>query len=366
VTLRALFALPRVRALLEGFGGQEVMIGYSDSNKDGSYLTSVWELHEASLEVLQAAREAGLKLQLFHGRGGAVGRGGGSSFDAILAQPEGTVGGRFRMTEQGETIANKYADCELGRHSLESLAAAVLLASLRPPTTAPLEARFRASMETLSAAAMAAYRELVYQTPGFVDYFQAATPVSEISDLNIASRPSSRTASKRIEDLRAIPWVFSWSQSRVMLPGWFGVGAAVEASRLPLSLLREMAEAWPMFKTALGNMEMVLAKSDMGLACRYAELVPDRELAKRIFARIRAEWERTRDALLAITGQSELLERDPGLKDALRARRPYIDPLNHLQIELIRRRRAGDTDPRVREALHLTINGIAAGLRNTG
>src|ERR1700761_155413 len=166
VTLRALFALPRVRALLEGFGFQEVMIGYSDSNKDGSYLTSVWELHEASLEVLQAAREAGLKLQLFHGRGGAVGRGGGSSFDAILAQLEGTVGGRFRMTEQGETIANKYADLELGRHSLESLAAAVLLASLRPPATAPLEARFRASMETLSAAAMAAYRELVYQTPG--------------------------------------------------------------------------------------------------------------------------------------------------------------------------------------------------------
>jgi phosphoenolpyruvate carboxylase len=366
VTLRALFALPRVQALLESFGGQEVMIGYSDSNKDGSYLTSVWELHEASLEVLQAAREAGLKLQLFHGRGGAVGRGGGSSFDAILAQPAGTVGGRFRMTEQGETIANKYADCELGRHSLESLAAAVLLASLRPPTTAPLEARFRASMETLSAAAMAAYRELVYQTPGFVDYFQAATPVSEISDLNIASRPASRTASKRIEDLRAIPWVFSWSQSRVMLPGWFGVGSAVEASRLPLSLLREMAEAWPMFKTALGNMEMVLAKSDMGLARRYAELAPDKALRERIFARIRAEWERTRDALLAITGQNDLLDRDPGLKDALRARRPYIDPLNHLQIELIRRRRAGDCDPRVREALHLTINGIAAGLRNTG
>jgi phosphoenolpyruvate carboxylase len=366
VTLRALFALPRVRALLEGFGFQEVMIGYSDSNKDGSYLTSVWELHEASLEVLQAAREAGLKLQLFHGRGGAVGRGGGSSFDAILAQPEGTVGGRFRMTEQGETIANKYADLELGRHSLESLAAAVLLASLRPPSTAPLEARFRASMETLSSAAMAAYRELVYQTPGFVDYFQAATPVSEISDLNIASRPTSRTASKRIEDLRAIPWVFSWSQSRVMLPGWFGVGAAVEASRLPLSLLQEMAEAWPMFKTALGNMEMVLAKSDMGLARRYAELAPDKALRERIFSRIRAEWDRTRDALLAITGQTDLLDRYPGLKDALRARRPYIDPLNHLQIELIRRRRAGDTDPRVREALHLTINGIAAGLRNTG
>ncbi len=365
-TMKAFFAIPRVKALLEGFGVQEVMIGYSDSNKDGSYLTSVWELHEASLAVLETTHDAGLRLQLFHGRGGAVGRGGGSSFDAILAQPEGTVGGRFRVTEQGEMIANKYADAELGRRSLEGLAAAVVLASLKPPSQAPLEARFRASMETLSAAAMAAYRELVYQTPGFVDYFQAATPLSEISDLNIASRPASRTASKRIEDLRAIPWVFSWSQSRVMLPGWFGVGSAIEASRLSPSLLKEMAERWPMFRTALANMEMVLAKSDMGLARRYAELVPEKRLANRIFGRIRAEWERTHDALLTITGQGDLLDRDPALKDALRARRPYIDPLNHLQIELIRRRRAGDTDPRVREALHLTINGIAAGLRNTG
>jgi phosphoenolpyruvate carboxylase len=365
-TLRAYFALPRVRAILEGFGFQEVMIGYSDSNKDGSYLTSVWELHEASLAVLEVVREAGLGLQLFHGRGGAIGRGGGSSFDAVLAQPPGTVGGRIRVTEQGEMIANKYADAELGRRSLESTAAAVLLASLKPNSTAPLEARFRTSMETLSSAAMAAYRELVYQTPGFVDYFQASTPVSEISNLNIASRPSSRTASKRIEDLRAIPWVFAWSQARVMLPGWYGVGSAIEASKLPAPLLKEMAEAWPMFRTALANMEMVLAKSDMGLARRYAELVTDRGLAERIFSRIHGEWERTRDALLTITGQTELLDRDPALKDALRARRPYIDPLNHLQIELIRRLRAGDDSEAVREGIHLTINGVAAGLRNTG
>jgi phosphoenolpyruvate carboxylase len=221
-------------------------------------------------------------------------------------------------------------------------------------------------MDHLSKAAFSAYRDLVYETPGFADYFRSATPVSEIADLNIASRPASRTQSKKIEDLRAIPWVFSWSQSRVMLPGWYGVGSAIEAAKVPMPLLQEMAAEWPMFKTALANMEMVLAKSDMGLALRYARLVPDQALAGRIFGRIVSEWEKTRDAFLEITGQSRFLEHDPALADALTARRPYIDPLNHLQIELIRRHRSGDKDPKVREAIHLTINGIAAGLRNTG
>ncbi len=365
-TLKAFFALPVVAALLKPHGYQEVMIGYSDSNKDGSYITSSWELHEASLAMVEETRAAGLKLQLFHGRGGAVGRGGGSSFDAILAQPEGTVGGRIRITEQGEVIANKYADPELGRRSLESLAAAVVLASLTPVTGATLDARHRRTMEGLSRAAMGAYRDLVYETAGFVDYFQASTPVSEFSDLNIASRPSSRTASTAIEDLRAIPWVFAWSQSRVMLPGWYGVGSAIAAVDAPLDLLQDMAQSWPMFRTTLANMEMVLAKADMGLARRYAELVADRALADRIFGRIRGEWERTRDALLTLTGQSDLLQHDPALAETLKARRPYIDPLNHLQIELLRRHRAGDKDPRVRDGIHLTINGIAAGLRNTG
>jgi phosphoenolpyruvate carboxylase len=364
-TMRAYFALPLIRDLLKTRGVQEVMIGYSDSNKDGSYLTSTWELHQASIQLVGEAEKAGLALQLFHGRGGAVGRGGGSSFGAILAQPEGSVRGRIRITEQGEVVANKYADPELGRRNLESLTAGVLLASLRAPREGPApRAAFAPAMADISAEAMRAYRDLVYETPGFVDFFRAATPISEIADLKIGSRPASRTASARIEDLRAIPWVFSWSQARIMLPGWYGFSDA--ASKTPMSLLKEMAEGWPVFATALANMEMVLAKSDMAIARRYADLVPDRALAEAIFGRIHDAWRATCDLLLEITGQPRLLEANPALQSAIRGRAPYIDPLNHLQVELIRRRRGGDEDPRVREGIHLTINGVAAGLRNTG
>jgi len=366
-TMRAYFALPLIRDLLKAQGVQEVMIGYSDSNKDGSYLTSTWELHQASIRLVAVAADAGLALQLFHGRGGAVGRGGGSSFEAILAQPEGSVRGRIRITEQGEVVANKYADPELGRQNLESLTAGVLLASLRPTRKgAPPRDAFAPVLDELSAAAMRAYRDLVYDTPGFVDFFRAATPISEIADLKIGSRPASRTASARIEDLRAIPWVFSWSQARIMLPGWYGFSAAVEATDAPMSQLKEMAQAWPVFTTALANMEMVLAKSDMAIAQRYADLVPDKALAQSIFGRIRDRWQATHDVLLEITGQPRLLDSNPVLQAAIRGRAPYIDPLNHLQVELIRRRRGGDEDPQVRTGIHLTINGVAAGLRNTG
>jgi phosphoenolpyruvate carboxylase len=365
-TLKAYLDLPLIRTLVAPIGLQEVMIGYSDSNKDGSYLTSTWELFEASRELGRVTQAQGLRLQLFHGRGGAVGRGGGSSFEAILAQPGGTVNGRIRITEQGEVVANKYADPELARQSLETLTAGVVLASLRPAAETEVASPHAEIMETLSQGSMAAYRALVHDTPGFVDYFYGATPISEIADLNIGSRPTSRQATRSIAGLRAIPWVFSWSQSRAMLPGWYGFGSAVEAAGTPIRALAELYATWPFFSSALGNMEMVLAKSDMAIAGRYAGLVEDRTLADSVFGRIRAEWERTVEALLEITGQTALLENDPDLAAAIRSRLPYIDPLNHLQIELIRRRRRGDRDEAVREGIHLTINGVAAGLRNTG
>ncbi|MFC3077464.1 phosphoenolpyruvate carboxylase [Phenylobacterium terrae] len=364
-TMAGYLAQPLIREMLAPVGLQEVMIGYSDSNKDGSYLTSTWELHKTSRALVGVAAEAGLRLQLFHGRGGAVGRGGGSSFEALLAQPAGTVGGRIRVTEQGEVVANKYADPELARQSLETLATGVVLSSLRrasegaSPTVA-------AAMDKLGQAAMQAYRQLVYDTPGFADYFFQATPVSEIADLNIGSRPTSRQATRTIQGLRAIPWVFSWSQSRTMLPGWYGFGSAIARSGVSLGQLEELQQSWPFFATTLANMEMVLAKGDLGIAARYADLVEDKALSASVFGQIRAEWDRTLEALLTITGQSALLERSPDLAAAIRTRVPYVDPLNHLQIELIRRRRAGDDQEAVREGIHVTINGISAGLRNTG
>ncbi len=365
-TLKAYLSLPLIRQLVEPIGLQEVMIGYSDSNKDGSYLTSTWELYQTSRALGRVARDEGLRLQLFHGRGGAVGRGGGSSFEAILAQPAGTVNGRIRITEQGEVVANKYADPELARQSLETLTAGVVLASLRKAAEADLSAAQAETMEALSRGSMAAYRALVHETPGFVDYFYAATPISEIADLNIGSRPTSRQATRSIAGLRAIPWVFSWAQSRAMLPGWYGFGSAVRDAGVSLTALAELHESWPFFSSALANMEMVLAKADMAIAGRYAALVENRALGEAVFGQIHAEWERTTQALLAITGQTSLLDKNPDLAAVIRSRMPYIDPLNHLQIELIGRRRRGDTDEAVREGIHLTINGVAAGLRNTG
>jgi len=364
-TMRRYLDIPLIRALLKAPGLQEVMIGYSDSNKDGSYLTSTWELFKASRELAEVVRGEGLKLQLFHGRGGAVGRGGGSSFEALLAQPSGTVGGRIRITEQGEVVANKYADPELARQSLETLTAGVVLASLRRPPADELGEGRGEAMEKLAAASFAAYRKIV-EIPGFVDYFYAATPISEIADLNIGSRPTSRQSSRTLGALRAIPWVFSWSQSRAMLPGWYGFGSAVKDGGVPLEALAELAESWPFFAATLSNMEMVLFKSDLAIAGRYASLVPDPALADAVFGQIRAEWQRTVDAVLRITNQSALLDKNPDLAAVIRARLPYIDPLNHLQIELIRRLRAGDASEAVRNGIHLTINGVAAGLRNTG
>jgi phosphoenolpyruvate carboxylase len=371
-----LLGLPVYRNLLASrLDEQEVMLGYSDSNKDGGFLTSGWELYKAEIGLTQVFARHGIRLRLFHGRGGSVGRGGGPSYDAILAQPAGAVSGQIRITEQGEVIASKYANAEVGRRNLEILAAATLEATLLDVENESADvSRFHATVEQLSELAFAAYRDLVYETPGFTTYFRESTPVSEIATLNIGSRPASRKASERIEDLRAIPWVFSWAQCRLMLPGWYGFGSAVEAWRSEcdagggnsLEILQEMYRHWPFFRTLLSNMDMVLAKSDLAIASRYASLVGDGVLRERIFSRIHQEWRLTRSALLAINQQNELLADNPLLKRSIRNRFPYIDPLNHLQVELLHRHRAGETDERIQRGIHLTINGIAAGLRNSG
>ena len=357
---------PKAAALAARRGYQEVMIGYSDSNKDGGYLTSNWSLHEGALALAEVFAARGLRMQLFHGRGGAVGRGGGPAFDAIRAQPQGSVMGRIRITEQGEVIASKYGTPAVAETSLETMAAATLLASLEPQRLSPADfTRFRTAMASISADAYRNYRGLVYEAPGFNAFFRAATPITEIAELKIGSRPASRTRSDRIEDLRAIPWVFSWAQARIMLPGWYGTGAAL-AGFADKGLLAEMVAAWPFLGATLSNLEMVLAKSNMDIARRYADLVPDAALRAAIFGTIEGGWQRTHDILLSLTGQAELLDRQPALARSVRMRLPYIDPLNELQIDLIRRRRAGEDDPRIAEGIHLTINGIAAGLRNSG
>ncbi|HQU79577.1 MAG TPA: phosphoenolpyruvate carboxylase [Azonexus sp.] len=371
-TMAGVFAIPAYRELLAGRGDeQEVMLGYSDSNKDGGFLTSGWELYKAEIELARIFSEHGVRLRLFHGRGGSVGRGGGPTYHAILAQPVGAVSGQIRLTEQGEVISTKYGNPDTGRRNLEVLLAATLEASLtdHENKVEPAE-QFHAVMDELSARAFNAYRGLVYETPGFTTYFRQSTVVSEIASLNIGSRPASRKASERIEDLRAIPWVFSWAQCRLMLPGWYGFGAAVDgylsANSDGLATLRRMVKSWPFFQSLLSNMDMVLAKTDLAIASRYAELVADAELRERIFSRIKAEWALTKKHLLAILEQDDFLADNPMLKRSLQLRSPYMDPLNHLQVELLKRHRAGDTDERLARGIHLSINGVASGLRNSG
>ena len=363
-TMRRFLSLPGVADAARARGCQEVMIGYSDSNKDGGYITSTWSLHRGTSALARVFDELSVPIQLFHGRGGSVGRGGGPSFDAIRAQPPGTVAGRIRITEQGEIIAAKYGTPEAAARTLETVAAATVLATLEPPALPQADAaRFTAAMDRLSAEGFAAYRGLVYEQSGFRSFFRAMTPISEISSLKIGSRPASRTASDAIEDLRAIPWVFSWSQARVMLPGWYGTGQALQRFS-DQGLLRAMAEQWPFFQTMLANMEMVLAKSDMGIAARYAELAGAEGAP--LFGKIRSGWFEAVDGLLAATAQTRLLERSPVLDTSVRLRLPYLEPLNLLQVELMKRHRAGETDPRIAVGLQLSVNAIATALRNSG
>ncbi|MDQ8729313.1 phosphoenolpyruvate carboxylase [Bradyrhizobium sp. LHD-71] len=367
-----LLALPDYRRLVASRGNiQEVMLGYSDSNKDGGFVTSGWELYKAEIELVEVFERHGVRLRLFHGRGGSVGRGGGPSYDAILAQPGGAVDGQIRITEQGETIFSKYANPDLGRNNLEVLAAATLDASLLQPRHSAPRAEYLAAMEEFSSFAYAAYRGLVYETEGFVDYFWGSTVIAEIATLNIGSRPASRSTTRKIEDLRAIPWVFSWAQCRLMLPGWYGFGSAVEAfiAKHPdkgMGFLRELYREWPFFRMLLSNMDMVLAKSSIAIASRYAALVHDETLRQTIFARIRHEWQTSITALLEIMGHERLLQGNPQLERSIRNRFPYLDPLNHVQVELLRAHRERGSDEQVLRGIHLTINGISAGLRNSG
>ncbi|MEP6587630.1 MAG: phosphoenolpyruvate carboxylase [Polaromonas sp.] len=378
--MREFYALPGVAQLVQRSGSeQDIMLGYSDSNKDGGIFTSNWELYRAEIALVelfdQLAISHAITLRMFHGRGGTVGRGGGPSYEAILAQPPGTVRGQIRLTEQGEVIGSKYANPEIGRRNLETLVAATLEATLLQPTK-PATPAFLQAADQLSQASMAAYRALVYETPGFTEYFFSATPIREIAELNIGSRPASRKPSQKIEDLRAIPWGFSWGQCRLTLPGWYGFGSAIEqflgqggspeSRKEALAVLKKMYRQWPFFRTLLSNMDMVLAKSDLALASRYAELVSDAKLRKKIFTAIEAEWHRTAQALSLITGEKQRLAGNAALQRSIRHRFPYIDPLHHLQVELVRRYRTGQTDQRVQTGIHISINGIAAGLRNTG
>jgi phosphoenolpyruvate carboxylase len=368
-----LFAIPYYRQLLVNRGNtQEVMLGYSDSNKDGGYVTANWELYKAELELVKVFAKYGIELRLFHGRGGTVGRGGGPSYEAILAQPPGSVNGQIRITEQGEVISSKYSNPEIGQRNLETLIAATMEATLLhhhgDDSTMP---EFHRIMEALSIDAFAAYRKLVYETPGFTEYFFSSTPIREIAELNIGSRPSARRASDRIEDLRAIPWVFSWGLNRTLLPGWLGFGSAVKQfiareGEAGLAQLKAMYREWAFFRGLMSNMDMVLSKTDMGIASRYASLVEDVELRERIFGAIHSEWEDTVEQLFAVTGNSSLLQENPAFARSLLTRTPYIDPLNHLQVALLEQHRAGNKDELVKRAIHLTINGIATGLRNSG
>jgi phosphoenolpyruvate carboxylase len=374
--LQALLDRPLYRSLVEARGGcQEVMLGYSDSNKDGGYLAANWAVYRAELALVEVARKTGIRLRLFHGRGGTVGRGGGPSYQAILAQPPGAVNGSLRLTEQGEVIGAKYAEPQLARRTLESLLAATLESTLLDveglgDTAEPAYA----VLDEVATLAQRAYAELVHETPGFVEYFKASTPVSEIGALNIGSRPTSRKPTASIADLRAIPWVLAWSQSRVMLPGWYGTGSALqqwiaagpESETERVEILHGLYQRWPFFRSVLSNMAQVLAKSDLGLAARYAELVPDEALRHRVFDKIVDEHQRTIAMHKLITGQDDLLADNPALARSVFNRFPYLEPLNHLQVELLRRYRSGDDDELVQRGILLTMNGLASALRNSG
>jgi phosphoenolpyruvate carboxylase len=367
-----MLALHDYRRLVDSRGAvQEVMLGYSDSNKDGGFVTSGWELYKAEIHLVEIFERHRVRLRLFHGRGGSVGRGGGPSYDAIIAQPGGAVNGQIRITEQGEIISSKYSNAEVGRTNLEILAAATLEASLLHPRQPAPKPDYLVAMERLSELAFKAYRGLVYETDGFVEYFWSSTVITEIATLNIGSRPASRKKTRAIEDLRAIPWVFSWAQCRLMLPGWYGFGSAVETwiaehPEQGMPFLKEMYQEWPFFRMLLSNMDMVLAKSSIAIASRYAELVPDEALREKIFGRIRREWHLSIETLLDIMGQDRLLQGNPLLERSVRNRFPYLDPLNHIQVELLKAHRGHNPDEQLLRGIQLTINGISAGLRNTG
>ncbi|MDP1850192.1 MAG: phosphoenolpyruvate carboxylase [Solirubrobacteraceae bacterium] len=372
-TIRTLLETPVYRAALDAVGEQEVMVGYSDSNKDVGYTASGWHVYRAQLEMAAVLREHGVRWQFFHGRGGAVGRGGGPSYTAVRAQPSGTVAGRLKVTEQGEMLSAKFSLSEIAHRELELTTSAALVTTLdRSATEQPeRQERFEAVVADMAEVSTAAYRDLVYDDPDFADFFHAATPVREVSRLRLGSRPARRKATARIEDFRAIPWVFSWTQSRAVLPAWFGLGTALAHARERhgVELLREMEAEWPYFAALISNAEMACVKADLDIARRYAELCVSEEIRHRIWGTIEEEFERTVREIGAVRDEERLLDREPILQRAIARRNPFIDPLSFIQLELLRRLRApgGDPDdPELVRASLLAINGIAGGLRNTG
>ncbi|HSL44533.1 MAG TPA: phosphoenolpyruvate carboxylase [Anaerolineales bacterium] len=349
---------------------QMIMIGYSDSNKDGGYVMSNWALYQGQENITRVAQKYNIALTIFHGRGGTIARGGGPANRGIRAQPPGSIKGRFRLTEQGEVIAARYSNLALAHRHLEQIVHAVLVASSPAKSTTEIPAAWRAAMDQMSAMAHREYRGLVYENPRFIEFWQTATPLDEIKRLHIGSRPAARGKSSEVTKIRAIPWVFSWMQSRFNLPGWFGLGSAL-ASFKDEALLREMYQGWALFKTMLDNAELSLLKADMGIASLYVDLVPDRELGSEMFRAIRNEYDQTREVVLSISGHANLLDEEPITQNAVQLRNPYVDPLNYVQVEMLRRIRAlpeqeSEEAQTIREVISVTINGIAAGLRNTG
>jgi phosphoenolpyruvate carboxylase len=367
---RALWTSKDYAPYLDSWGHrQEVMLGYSDSNKDGGMLTSTWEIFKAHRALHEVARECGVELQLFHGRGGTVGRGGGPTHHAIVAQPAGAFGGAIKITEQGEVLNWKYSDPVLAERNLELMIAASLEALARPGGV-ERGGGWQEALEWMSRDAFDFYRRNVADNEDIIPYFEGATPVLDFDLAKIGSRPARRSARRGLEDLRAIPWVFGWMQSRHVLPAWFGVGHALERfvgeNERGEESLAEMMRGFPLFMNLIGDVEIGMAKADLSIARRYAGLVEDEQLRERVFALIVEEFERTRRAVLRVSGQTRLLEHNPVLARSIRLRNPYVDPMSLVQIELLRRQRAGEDSDELAYALAATINGISAGLRNTG
>jgi phosphoenolpyruvate carboxylase len=372
-----LFEDPAYKPHLERVGRrQTVMIGYSDSNKDAGYMTANWELYKAQERLAETCKNQDVEMMLFHGRGGTIARGGGPANRAILSQPPGSVNGRIRITEQGEVIDERYGHPAIARRHLEQVVHATLVASAdtRHGGLPRIKAQWRAAMDELAATSYQAYRQLIYETPELLEYWQQATPFAEISQMRIGSRPSRRTAKATFDSLRAIPWGFSWMQSRHVLPGWYGVGAALaQFGKTPanVQLLQEMHRDWPFFNVVIDNAQVSLAKADMGIARLYATLVSDKGIREQIYGDIKAEFDRSVSWILRITGQRELLDNDLTLQRSVRRRNPYVDPLNFIQVSLLRKLRhlpeqESATAQKLLHTIFLTINGIASGLKNTG
>ncbi|MDF2962082.1 MAG: phosphoenolpyruvate carboxylase, partial [Paenibacillus sp.] len=379
--MRTLYQIPAYRKSLASTNHlQEIMLGYSDSNKDGGVITANWELRVALRSITEAAKEHGVKLKFFHGRGGALGRGGMPLNRSILAQPADTIGGGIKITEQGEVLSSRYSMKGIAYRSLEQATSALITAALwaRNPqieASEQQEQQWETIMRDISEKAQTKYQDLIFRDPDFLTFFKESTPLPEIGELNIGSRPSKRKNSDRFEDLRAIPWVFSWTQSRYLLPAWYAAGSGIysfyQGNEANLAVLQDMYKNWSFFRSLVDNLQMALAKADLLIAKEYGSMIKDRTVAERIFTEISDEYGRTSDLILKISGQQEILDNVPVIQESIRLRNPYVDPLSYMQVQLLSELRAHrehseEEDMILLREVLLTINGIAAGLRNTG